>query len=89
MSAVRSEAGAVGAGLPVATQCTSSKGHGRRAWRFLGWPAGGLAGARYRVGENLAVDFDLAFAAWDDGEIFGSEQVRSWRLGLTLVYLVD
>lgn len=50
---------------------------------------GGLAGVRYRVGENLAVNFDLAFAAWDDGEIFGSEEVRSWSLGLTLVYLVD
>lgn len=49
---------------------------------------GGFAGVRYRVAEHFAVNVDVAFAAWDDGEIFGSEEVRSWSLGATLVYLV-
>lgn len=46
-----------------------------------------LAGGRYSLFDRWALDLDVMYTSWNDGAIFGSEEVDLWAAGLTFSWL--
>lgn len=88
---------AVGVTYPLSPDFSvrGAVGLGREALFVDGWSnlfdtssgLGLLAGGRYGLSDRWALDLDMMYASWNDGALFGSEEVSVWGAGLTLTWL--
>lgn len=70
-------------------------GLGRESLYMDGWSnlfdtstgLGVLAGGRHGLSDRWALDFDIMYLRWNDGDIAGSERVSVWGAGLTVTWM--